>query len=145
MEPMNDTLISRDSIRLGLLKEGEDYFAHEDRVKNIFYDAIRGDTYYCPQYNNIFIDATHLTPKSRRLTMNNIAPNMYKIAVYFDVPLEVALERNARREGRARVPENSIGGMYNSFRAPKISEGFDEIWRVNAAGEIIEKYEEFKV
>lgn len=145
MEPMNDTLISRDSIRLDLLKEGEDYFAHEDRVKNIFYGAIRGDTYYCPQYNNIFIDATHLTPKSRRLTMNNIAPDTHKIAVYFDVPIEVALERNARREGRARVPEGAIKNMYNSFCAPKISEGFDEIWRVNVEGEIVEKYEEFRV
>ena len=76
--------------------------------------------------------------------MNNIAPNMYKIAVYFDVPREVALERNAHREGRARVPESAIRNMYNSFRAPKISEGFDEIWRVNTEGEIIEKYEEFK-
>ena len=28
--------------------------------------------------------------------------------------------------------------MYNNFWAPKISEGFDEIWRVNAKGEIIE-------
>ena len=48
MKSKTDVCISRDNIRFGLLKEGEDYFAHEDRVKNIFYGAIRRDTYYCP-------------------------------------------------------------------------------------------------
>lgn len=143
MEPMNDALISRDSIRLGLLKEGEDYFAHEDRVKNIFYGAIRGDTYYCPQYNNIFIDATHLSPKARRLTMNNVAPDAYKIAVCFDIPVEVALERNTQREGRACVPNDAIRNMYKCYQQPTLKEGFDEIWHVNAGGEIVEK--EFQI
>lgn len=145
MEPKTDVCISRDNIRFMLLKDGEDYFAHESKVKNIFFDAIRGNTFISKDFDNVFVDATHLTPKSRRQTMNHIAPDTHKIAVYFDVPIEVALERNARREGRARVPEDAIKNMYNSFRAPKISEGFDEIWRVNAEGEIVEKYEEFKV
>jgi predicted kinase len=145
MAPKTDVWISRDNIRFMLLQDSEEYFAHEGKVKNIFFGAIRNNTFTSKDYDNVFIDATHLTPKSRRQTMNHIASDTYKIAVYFDVPIEVALERNARREGRARVPENAIRNMYNSFRAPKISEGFDEIWRVNAEGEIIEKYEEFRV
>lgn len=145
MEPMTDICISRDNIRFMLLQDGEDYFAHEDRVKDIFYTAIRNNTYINPEFENVFIDATHLSPKTRRLTLNHIAHDAHIIAVNFEVPIEVALERNAHREGRARVPESAIRNMYNSFRAPKISEGFDEIWRVNAEGEIIEKYEEFKV
>lgn len=145
MAPVTDITISRDNIRFMLLQDDEEYFAHESKVKNIFFSAIRSNTFISKDFDSVFVDATHLTPKSRRQTMNHIAPDTHKIAVYFDVPIEVALERNARREGRARVPEDAIKNMYNSFCAPKISEGFDEIWRVNAEGEIIEKYEEFKV
>lgn len=145
MAPQTDICISRDNIRFMLLQDGEDYFAHENKVRNIFFTAIRNNTFTSKDFDNVFVDATHLTTKSRRQTLEHIAPDTHKIAVYFDVPLEVALERNRHREGRARVPENAIRSMYNSFRAPKISEGFDEIWRVNAEGEIIEKYEEFRV
>ena len=35
MKPKTDVCISRDNIRFGLLKEGEDYFAHENDVKEI--------------------------------------------------------------------------------------------------------------
>ena len=145
MAPVTDITISRDNIRFMLLQDDEEYFAHESKVKNIFFSAIRSNTFISKDFDSVFVDATHLTPKSRRQTMNHIAPDTHKIAVYFDVPIEVALERNARREGRARVPEDAIKNMYDSFCAPKISEGFDEIWRVNAEGEIIEKYEEFRV
>ena len=145
MAPVTDITISRDNIRFMLLQDDEEYFAHESKVKNIFFSAIRSNTFISKDFDSVFVDATHLTPKSRRQTMNHIAPDTHKIAVYFDVPIEVALERNARREGRARVPEDAIKNMYDSFCAPKISEGFDEIWRVNAGGEIIEKYEEFRV
>lgn len=144
MVPATDITISRDNIRFMLLQDGEEYFAHESKVKNIFFSAIRSNTFISKDFDNVFVDATHLTPKSRRQTMNHIAHDTHKIAVYFDVPIEVALERNARREGRARVPEDAIKNMYNSFCAPKISEGFDEIWRINVEGEIVEKYEEFK-
>ena len=145
MAPVTDITISRDNIRFMLLQDDEEYFAHESKVKNIFFSAIRSNNFISKDFDSVFDDSTHLTPKSRRQTMNHIAPDTHKIAVYFDVPIEVALERNARREGRARVPEDAIKNMYNSFCAPKISEGFDEIWRVNAEGEIIEKYEEFRV
>ena len=139
MAPVTDITISRDNIRFMLLQDDEEYFAHESKVKNIFFSAIRSNTFISKDFDSVFVDATHLTPKSRRQTMNHIAPDTHKIAVYFDVPIEVALERNARREGRARVPEDAIRNMYNSFRAPKISEGFDEIWRVNVKGEVVEK------
>lgn len=139
MQSKTDILISRDNIRFMLLQDGEDYFAHEDKVKNIFFAAIRENTITSKKYDNVFIDATHLTPKARRQVLDHVAPDAYKIAVCFDIPVEVALERNAQREGRACVPNDAIRNMYNSFRAPKIKEGFDEIWHINAEGEIVEK------
>ena len=136
MEPQTDVWISRDNIRFMLLQEGEDYFAHESKVKNIFFTAIRENTIISKKYDNVFIDATHLTPKARRQTLAYVAPGTYKIAVSFEVPAEVAIERNKQRTGRARVPESVILNMSAQFKTPRISEGFDEIWHIDAEGTI---------
>ena len=141
MAPETDIMISRDNIRFMWLKEGEDYFAHENEVRNIFFGAIRSNTFISKDFDTVFIDATHLTPKSRRLTMNHIAPDIYKIAVSFEAPVEVALERNANREGRALVPESVIRNMHCSFQKPKLREGFDEIWHVDAENNVIKEVE----
>lgn len=139
MKPETDTMISRDNIRFMLLKDNEDYFAHEDKVRNVFFGAIRSNTFVSKDFNTVFIDATHLTPKSRRLTMNHIAPDTYKIAVSFEAPVEVAIERNAHRKGRALVPESVIRNMRHSFQEPKLNERFDEIWHIDAEGNIIKE------
>lgn len=136
MEPMNDITISRDNIRFMLLKNEEEYFAHEDKVKNIFFSAIRNNTFISKEFNNIFIDATHLTPKARRQTMGHISPECYKIAVAFEVPLEVAIKRNGKRTGRAFVPNSVIRNMFNSYIVPTFNEEFDEIWHIDAEGNV---------
>ena len=56
MKPKTDICISRDNIRFGLLKEGEDYFAHENDVKEIFYNSIANNT-SASYWENIYIDA----------------------------------------------------------------------------------------
>ena len=136
MAPETDIMISRDNIRFMLLKDNEDYFAHEDKVRNIFFGAIRANTFISKDFDTVFIDATHLTPKSRRLTMNHIAPDTYKIAVSFEAPVEIAIERNANREGRALVPESVIRNMHYSFQGPRLIEGFDEIWHIDVESNI---------
>lgn len=135
MHPVIDVMISRDLLRFGMLKEGEDYFAHEHAVRNKFFQNI---THYTTNstYEGVFIDATHLTPKSRRQTNNHIHNNSYKIAISIEVPLAVALERNAQREGRALVPDSAIINMYNIYKIPTLEEGFNEIWHVDAEGVI---------
>ncbi len=55
----------------------------------------------------------------------------YVILVYFDVPLSVALERNARRE--AAVPEAVVMRSYADLQAPRPFEA-EEIWRVDVNG-----------
>lgn len=138
MAPKTDTWISRDNIRFGLLSDGEDYFSHENEVRKIFSHAIQEKT-SSNKWNNIYIDATHLSPKARKWTMRNISKYCYVIAVSLEVPVEIAAKRNKQRTGRALVPDSVIRNMSVQYVIPTLKEGFDEIWHVNADSEIIEK------
>lgn len=51
---------------------------------------------------------------------------------YFPSSVGQALERNARRDGRARVPDVGILAMAKAMCAPSASEGFHELFRVEA-------------
>lgn len=135
MKPKTDVCISRDNIRFILLQEGEDYFAHENEVKEIFFNVIADDT-SSSKWENIYIDATHLNPKARNQTLWNISKYCSVIAVSFEVPAEVAIERNKKRSGLARVPDNVIWNMKSRYKIPSLDEGFDEIWHVDAEGVI---------
>lgn len=121
-------IISRDAIRFAMLKEGEDYFSHENEVLEKFYDSIWDSVQN--NYTTI-IDATHLTPKARNSVLVHVPKDTYRIAVCFDVPVKVAIERNANRTGRARVPENVIYNMATSYVKPTFKENFDEIWTID--------------
>lgn len=48
-------------------------------------------------------------------------------AVWIDVPLDVALERNALRPSDLRVPEASIRSVAKLFEAPTTLEGFERV------------------
>jgi predicted kinase len=138
MAPITDLYISRDNIRFMLLKENDDYFAKENQVKKMFYDAIANATSES-EWENIFIDATHLTTTARFKTLMNIANGVEIIAVSFEVPIETAIERNNQRVGRALVPEKAIRNMYASYKIPALYEGFREIWHIDAAGNIVKE------
>ena len=135
MRPMDDVLISRDNIRFMLLKDDDDYFACEDKVRDMFFQAIKNNTSN-DDFENIYIDATHLTRKTRAQVRSWIRRRPYQIAVSFEVPLEVVLERNAQRTGRAKVPETAIHNMYHRYDIPSLKEGFDEVWHIDAEGVI---------
>jgi predicted kinase len=138
MAPKTDICISRDNIRFGLLGDEEDYFAHEDEVRKIFSHAIQEKT-SSNKWENIYIDATHLSPKARKWTMWNISKYCYVIAVSLEVPVELAAERNKQRTGRALVPDSVIRNMSAQYVIPTLKEGFDEIWHVNAEGKIVKE------
>lgn len=129
--------ISRDEIRFGLLdKYGGDYFSHEDEVINTFYNNINELLDSDEQCIDIYVDATHLTRSARLNVLRKICPNnAYMIAVWFDVPLELCLARNDKREGRARVPRQTIEDMFRRYSKPSKYD-FDEVWRVDAEGEV---------
>lgn len=125
--------ISRDEIRYSLLEEGDDYFAKERKVFNEFILRIN-EAIMWDDYPNIIIDATHLTKASRAKVLKRLATVDEIRAMVMTTPLEVALERNAKREGRTRVPDDVVKSMYNSFELPTKEEGFDSIAYINENG-----------
>ena len=135
MQPQTDLKISRDLIRFSMIEDGDDYFAFEKDVHKKFFETIEKWTSR-DDYENVFIDATHLTPKARRQVLLNIRNNPYLIAISLEVPLAIALKRNKQRSGRSLVPESAIENMYNCYKIPTLNEGFDEIWHVDAEGVI---------
>lgn len=138
----NAVVVSRDAIRFSLLREGEDYFAHEKEVTECFYKMIY-ELLESDQYDYVIADATHNTPRARADALKEIRAHLIEgveiIPVYFNVPAEVCKFRNSLREGRARVPDEVIERMARQRIKPrKRSERFwySEVWEVNENGEI---------
>ena len=107
--------VSRDKIRFSLVQENEPYFSREEDVFDDFIyniqEAINDET--C---NNVFVDATHLTPSSRYKVLDRLnLTNVDIIPVNFIIPLELNYQRNDCRTGRARVPRSVINNMRAIF------------------------------
>lgn len=141
MKEKNEVIISRDDIRFSLLKEGEEYFAHEKEVYEKFTVLIRD---YINKGINVYADATHLNEKSRYLLLKKLKNKGCKPseinAIYFNVPIDICIERNNTRKGtKTYVPEDSLRNMYSTFTFPEFFEGFSNIWEVNEDGDVEEK------
>jgi len=78
-----------------------------------------------------FVDSTSLTIRDRRpyIKMAGLHDADAE-AVYFDIPLEVCLERNAQRQ--RKVPPEVIADMARRLQPPSIEEGFARITVVRA-------------
>ena len=73
-----------------------------------------------------YVDATNLTPQDRHSWLKLAKDYGYEVqAVFFDVPLEVCLERNRRRE-RA-VAEDVMQRFAAKLKPPTFEEGFTKI------------------
>jgi predicted kinase len=80
-----------------------------------------------------YVDATNLSPHERRQWIKMAKSFGYEVqAVFFDVPLEVCLERNKRRE--RTVSEDVMRKMAERLRAPDFKEGFSKITVVRVKG-----------
>jgi predicted kinase len=74
------------------------------------------------------IDATNLTPEERRPYIEIACAHGCEIeAVFFDVPLEVCRERNARRN--RVVPDEAMAMMAAKLTPPRLEEGFARVER----------------
>lgn len=128
--------VSRDEIRFSLLKEGEEYFAHENEVYNIFTNKIRQ---HLIENKVVVVDAMHLTKASRKKLLKRFnGLNFIKICIYMDVPVEVSSDRNERRNGKTKVPKDRFNQMIRNLQVPSTEE-FDFIFFVNENGEFIKK------
>jgi predicted kinase len=73
-----------------------------------------------------YVDATNLTPHERQSWIKLGHDYGYEVqAVFFDVPTEVCLERNQRRD--RVVPEDVMQRMAAKLRPPAFEEGFTKI------------------
>jgi predicted kinase len=73
-----------------------------------------------------YVDATNLTPQDRHSWIKLAKDYGYDVqGVFFDVPVEVCMERHQRR-GRA-VPEDIMRKMSSKLKPPTFEEGFSKI------------------
>ncbi len=73
-----------------------------------------------------YVDATNLSPHERHSWIKLAKDFGYEVqAVFFDVPVEVCLERNQRRQ--RMVPEDVMRRMAAKLRPPTFEEGFAKI------------------
>ena len=73
-----------------------------------------------------YVDATNLTPHDRHSWIKLAKDYGYDVqGVFFDVPLEICLERHQRR-GRS-IPEDVMRKMASKLRPPTFEEGFSKI------------------
>lgn len=79
---------------------------------------------------DIIIDQTNLTRKTRKTKTSRVPKHYQRKAVYFELSLKEALERNKHREGKF-IPESILKRMYHSFEIPNNTEDFETIERGN--------------
>ena len=80
-----------------------------------------------------YVDATNLSVHERRQWIKMAKSFGYEVqAVFFDVPLAVCLERNAKRD--RQVSDEVMHKMAERLRPPAFKEGFDKITVVRVKG-----------
>ncbi len=80
-----------------------------------------------------YVDATNLSPHERRQWIKMAKSFGYDVhAVFFDVPFEVCMDRNRRRE--RVVTDDVMQKMAERLRAPSFKEGFSKITVVRVKG-----------
>ena len=80
-----------------------------------------------------YVDATNLSPHERRQWIKMAKSFGYDVhAVFFDVPFEVCMDRNRRRE--RMVSDDVMQKMAERLRAPSFKEGFSKITVVRVKG-----------
>lgn len=112
-----------------------------DMVRSLLFDDIREQRFQDLVFSNLrsmlkarliarrpmnYVDATNLTPHERQSWIKLAKDYNYEVqAVFFDVPLEVCIERHQRRD--RVVPEDAMRRMAAKLKAPTFEEGFAKI------------------
>ena len=112
-----------------------------DMVRSLLFDDVREQRFQDLVFSNLrsmlkarliakrpmnYVDATNLTPQERAHWVKLAKDYKYEVqAVFFDVPLEVCIERHQRRD--RVVPEDVMRRMAAKLKAPSFQEGFSKI------------------
>lgn len=84
---------------------------------------------------DLIIDNTNATKKARSkyVQMAKLFGIPIRV-IYLKIPVEVALTRNASRQGKERVPDSAVRFYDRILQAPTLGEGFDRIDVVDMSG-----------
>lgn len=116
-----NTYVSRDRVRFGLLKPGDNYFAKENEVYKEFISIIDKKLM---TYNEVYVDQTSLNSGARRKLIRSLQIKPDEIhVIWLKTPLQKSLLYNAKRKGLERVPDHSIIQMHGRLERPTWSEG----------------------
>ena len=112
-----------------------------DMVRSLLFDDVREQRFQDLVFSNLrsmlkarliakrptnYVDATNLTPQERQHWIKLAKDYNYEVhAVFFDVPLEVCIERHQRRD--RVVPEDVMRRMSAKLKPPSFEEGFAKI------------------
>jgi predicted kinase len=112
-----------------------------DMVRSLLFDDVREQRFQDLVFSNLrsmlkarliakrpmnYVDATNLTPQERQHWIKLAKDYNYEVhAVFFDVPLEVCVERHQRRD--RVVSEDVMRRMAAKLKAPSFDEGFAKI------------------
>jgi len=98
---------------------------HTRHRENLFLQA-------CLESQQPFVvDNTNVTKAERTKYVTLAKTEKYKvICYYFQSKIADSLERNARRNGKARIPEPGVKGAFSQLELPTNDEGFDQIFYV---------------
>jgi predicted kinase len=112
-----------------------------DVVRSLLFDDVREQRFQDLVFSNLrsmlkarliakrpmnYVDATNLTPQERQHWIKLAKDYNYEVhAVFFDVPLEVCIERHQRRD--RVVPEDVMRRMAAKLKPPAFDEGFAKI------------------
>jgi len=112
-----------------------------DMVRSLLFDDVREQRFQDLVFSNLrsmlkarliakrpmnYVDATNLTPQERQHWIKLAKDYNYEVhAVFFDVPLEVCVDRHQRRD--RVVPEDVMRRMAAKLKPPSFEEGFAKI------------------
>lgn len=123
LERLGVTALSSDAIRLLLADDATDQTIHRQVFSTLRYLLRQRLAIGRPV---TYVDATHLTPKERRPYVKIAQKLGCQIeALFFDVPLDVCLERNRVRT--RVVPEEAMRTMAAKLVPPSVDEGFSRV------------------
>jgi predicted kinase len=117
------TPLSTDLLRAMLFDD-----ATEQRIQDLVFSNLRSmlKARLIARRPTNYVDATNLTPQERQGWIKLAKDYGYEVqAVFFDVPVEVCLERNQKRE--RVVAEDVLRRMAAKLKAPGFEEGFGKI------------------
>jgi predicted kinase len=119
----NLTPLSSDVVRMLLFDD-----AQEQRFQDLVFSNLRSmlKARLIARRPLNYVDATNLTPHERHSWIKLAKDYGYEVqAVFFDVPVEVCLERNQRRD--RVVDEDVLRRMAAKLKPPTFEEGFSKV------------------